>query len=86
MPYSQYHRFLKKYNMPYYYRLTVKGIAEMSGLPEDILQEVYDREYRVSKKDNPSIMRVCAFVNRREAVKECDCDLWKKIASRNKNE
>lgn len=86
MPYSQIHRFLKKYDMPYYYRLSVKTIAEMSGLPEDILQEVYDREYKVSGKDHPSIMRVCAFINRRDTLKQCDCDLWKKIESRNKDE
>jgi hypothetical protein len=86
MPYSQIHRFLKKYDMPYYYRLSVKTIAEMSGLPEDILQEVYDREYKVCSKDHNSIMRVCAFINRRDTLKQCDCDLWKKIDDRNKDE
>lgn len=85
MPYSQVHRFLKKYDMPYYYRLSVKSISEMSGLDEDILQEVYDREYKKCGKDAPSIMRVCAFVNRRDMLRECDCDLWKKIDSRNKD-
>ena len=85
MPFSQIHRFLKKYDMPYYYRLSVKSIAEMSGIAEDILQEVYDREYIVTKKDHVAILRVCAFVNRRETLLQCDCDLWKKIESRNKD-
>jgi hypothetical protein len=39
MAYTHEHRFLRKYGLPYYVRLTLPIISEHTGIPVEILQE-----------------------------------------------
>lgn len=63
MGFSHKNRFLKKYDLPYYVRLNVKQVSEMSGIDMGILQEIYDRDYAVNKRDALAMLCVYSYCN-----------------------
>lgn len=64
MGYTHTHRLLKKYNLPYNLKLTLDYIADITKLPLDFLQEIYDKEYAEVKKSHLAINKVCSVINR----------------------
>jgi len=63
MGFSHKNRFLKKYDLPYYVRLNVKQVSEMSGIDLSVLQEIYDKDYAVNKRDAIAMLSVYSYCN-----------------------
>lgn len=65
MAYSGRHRFLKKYDLPYYCKLSVKGVADLSGLDQEDLQIVYDLAFLKYESFNKAMREVYIYANRK---------------------
>lgn len=63
MGYSHKNRFLKKYGLPTYMKLSIKEISSYSGIAEDILQGIYDRVYPFIKRQSLALLSVYSFCN-----------------------
>ena len=69
MAFSHKHRFQKKYNISYLWKMNVKDVAEISGEPIELLQEIYDEEYAKTNSFNKSMLMVYNYCNRGKVFK-----------------
>ena len=74
MGFSHKHRFLKKFDISYYAKLSIAQISQYSGISVSILQGVYDAEYALIKKDTPSMNKVYSYANKvlNKQTNECN--------------
>ncbi len=72
MGFSHKNRFLKKYDLPYYVRLNVRQVSELSGISIEILQVVYDKDYVVNKRDALAMLCVYSYCNGGKVYKQME--------------
>jgi hypothetical protein len=63
MAFTARHRFLKKHNLPYYCKLSCKGIAQLSGHSEEELNKIYEERKASGLCEKDAMNAVYMFVN-----------------------
>lgn len=69
MGFSHEHRWKKAHDIHYSYNMNIKAILEYTDVPEEVLQAVYDEEYKRSHRNRTAINAVFGFLNRKQLLK-----------------
>ena len=69
MGFSHEHRFKKVHDIHYSLKMNIKMLLDYTDTPEEVLQAVYDEEYRRSGRNAMAMNAVFAFLNRKQLLK-----------------
>ena len=69
MGFSHEHRFKKAHDIHYSLKMNIKMLMDYTDTPEEVLQAVYDEEYRRSGRNAMAMNAVFAFLNRKQLLK-----------------
>jgi uncharacterized protein YqgQ len=64
MAFSHKTRFLKRYGIPYYMKLSLDEISQYSGIQLDTIKCVYDTELVFVKKHSLAMKKVYSYANK----------------------
>jgi hypothetical protein len=69
MGFSHEHRFKKAHDIHYSLKMNIKMVLDYTDTPEEVLQAVYDAEYKRSARNALAMNEVFAFLNRKQLLK-----------------
>jgi len=69
MGFSHEHRFKKAHDIHYSLKMSIKMVMDYTDTPEEVLQAVYDEEYKRSGRNAMAMNAVFAFLNRKQLLK-----------------
>jgi hypothetical protein len=79
MPFSAEHRFKKAHDIHYTIKLNVPWVSEVSGISTDILQPIYDEEFKKTGRNYLAMLAVYSYCNGGRVFKQ------KHLSDRNTN-
>ena len=63
MGFDQKHRFQKRHDIHYSWKMTIKDISEISGEPIELLQSIFDEEFAKIGRQTISMLKVDKHCN-----------------------